>query len=125
MMKRIAPLFLLIMWASVGCDDNDDSGDGSDIDTGTDTDSDTDTGGEAFAGSCTTVGAEGLPLAHGEQILFADDERAFTDRVIELLRNREQRRQLGDTARRYVYEHFRWEKVAEVFLDLCKRVAKG
>lgn len=73
----------------------------------------------------TSVGAEGLPLAHDEQILFADDERAFADRVIELLRDREHRRRLGETARQYVYDHFRWEKVADVFLDLCRQTAKG
>jgi len=71
----------------------------------------------------TTVGAEGLPLRQGEQIFFADDESAFAGRVVALLRDPGLRRIMGETARKYVYEHFRWEKVAEVFSDICDKVA--
>jgi glycosyltransferase involved in cell wall biosynthesis len=71
----------------------------------------------------TAVGAEGLPLTHGEQIMFADEEKAFAGHVVTLLRDKTLRKNLGAIARKYVYENFRWEKVAEVFTDICEKVA--
>jgi glycosyltransferase involved in cell wall biosynthesis len=71
----------------------------------------------------TAVGAEGLPLTHGEQIMFADEEKAFAGHVVTLLRDKTLRKKLGAIARKYVYENFRWEKVAEVFTDICEKVA--
>jgi glycosyltransferase involved in cell wall biosynthesis len=70
----------------------------------------------------TSVGAEGLPLIHGEQIMFANEEKAFADHVVTLLRNENRREKLGASARKYVYENFRWEKVAEVFTAICEKV---
>ena len=72
----------------------------------------------------TSVGAEGLPLKHGKQIFFADKETEFADHVITLLRDKQLRKQMGATARQYVLENFRWEKVAEVFADICYKVAR-
>ena len=70
----------------------------------------------------TTVGAEGLPLAHGEQILLADDPKMFADQVTRLLKHPNERRNLEGNARRYVHENFRWEKVAEVFVEICTQL---
>ncbi|HQU71078.1 MAG TPA: glycosyltransferase family 4 protein, partial [Calditrichia bacterium] len=71
----------------------------------------------------TSVGAEGLPLEHNKHILFADDAQRFAEHVIFLLNNPERRREIGAVARKYVYDHFRWERVAEVFDEICHRVA--
>ncbi|GAB4377529.1 MAG: glycosyltransferase [Calditrichia bacterium] len=68
----------------------------------------------------TSVGAEGLPVTHGEHLFLADEEKAFADYVIQLLRNPEQRRQMGLKARKYVEENFSWEKVSEVFGNICE-----
>jgi len=73
----------------------------------------------------TSVGAEGLPLNHGEQIMFADEEKEFAKHTVELLRNADLRKKMGETARDYVYTNFRWEKVAEVFTGICEDVANG
>ena len=40
----------------------------------------------------TTVGAEGLDVQHGRDIILADDARAFSQAAIMLLRDRELRR---------------------------------
>lgn len=72
----------------------------------------------------TTVGAEGLPLTHEEHILFADKEQDFADNAVKLLRDEELRRSLGATARKYVYDHFRWEKVATIFKTVCEDIIK-
>ncbi len=70
----------------------------------------------------TAVGAEGLPLEHGKHLFYADTEADFAKYTLQLLRDDAQRKQMGKTARQYVYDHFRWEKVAEVFEDVCQRV---
>ena len=67
----------------------------------------------------TRVGAEGLPLKDDEHILFADDPNQFAQRVLWLLTNPSERSKIGESARKYVYENFRWEKVAEVFSEIC------
>lgn len=73
----------------------------------------------------TAVGAEGLPLEDGKQILFADEPDRFADHVVHLLRDESRRRGLGKTARQYVYDHFRWERVAEVFEGICRETVQG
>lgn len=69
----------------------------------------------------TTVGAEGLPLRHGEHILLADTPDEFARSVIHLLGNAARRRDLASSGSRYVRENFGWDKVSEKFVDLCRR----
>ena len=71
----------------------------------------------------TTVGAEGLPLQDGKHFYRADTPVAFSERVLELLRDADKRRSMGEDAREYVYENFRWQRVADRFLDICRQVA--
>jgi glycosyltransferase involved in cell wall biosynthesis len=70
----------------------------------------------------TTIGAEGLPITHNENIVIADDAETFAQDCIRLIREKEERDRIGDNARQYVYEHFRWDVVARVFSDVCEDV---
>lgn len=63
----------------------------------------------------TSVGAEGLPVRHGENILLADTPDDFASSVISLLRDSNQRKRLGAAARALVQEKYSWPKVAESF----------
>jgi len=63
----------------------------------------------------TSVGAEGLPVQHGENILLADTPDDFACSVISLLRDSDRRSQLGAAARALVQEKYSWPKVAESF----------
>jgi sugar transferase (PEP-CTERM/EpsH1 system associated) len=63
----------------------------------------------------TTIGAEGLPVNSGKDVLFADDPSQFAKAVIQLIVNPEQRRRIGQAARQLVEEHFSWSSVAAVF----------
>jgi sugar transferase (PEP-CTERM/EpsH1 system associated) len=63
----------------------------------------------------TSVGAEGLPVQTGENILLADAPNDFASAVITLLRDSTQRRRLGTAARILVHENYSWPKVAEAF----------
>lgn len=61
----------------------------------------------------TTVGAEGIPVAPGENILIADDEQGFADQVCLLLRDSGLRDRIGRHARQFIEERFGWPRIAE------------
>ena len=66
----------------------------------------------------TSVGAEGLPVQSGENILVTETPRDFAQAVLSLLRDPNQRQRLGASARALVQEHYSWRKVAETFADV-------
>jgi polysaccharide biosynthesis protein PslH len=72
----------------------------------------------------TTVGAEGLPVTHGRDILLADDEAGFARSVVQLLRDAGARRRLETASRRLVAEHFDWSAVARDLDHALARVAR-
>lgn len=61
----------------------------------------------------TTVGAEGLPVQSGENILLADDPEEFARIVVALLREPWRREQIGRAARELVEERFSWAAVTD------------
>jgi polysaccharide biosynthesis protein PslH len=72
----------------------------------------------------TSVGAEGLPVRSGENILLADTPQGFADCVISLLRDAGERKRLGDAARKLVEEKYGWPKVAESFARILGNVVE-
>ncbi len=70
----------------------------------------------------TTLGAEGLPVRHAENILLADSPHDFARSVISLLRDSNQRNRLGSSARALVQEKYSWPKVAESFAHALRDV---
>jgi glycosyltransferase involved in cell wall biosynthesis len=71
----------------------------------------------------TTVGAEGLAVTHGRDVLLADGAPDFARAIVQLLSNIDQRRQLGRAARALVVEHFDWSTVARDLESALLRVA--
>ena len=63
----------------------------------------------------TTVGAEGLPVTHGKDIVIADEPAQFAERTVQLVRDAATRRQLETAARRLVVDHYDWSAVAHDF----------
>jgi polysaccharide biosynthesis protein PslH len=63
----------------------------------------------------TSVGAEGLPVRAGENILLADMPDDFARSVVSLLLNANERKRLGTAARALVQEKYSWLTVAESF----------
>lgn len=59
----------------------------------------------------TTIGAEGLPVVSGKNILLADEPRQFASEVVTLLRNPARRRELGAAARLLVEKNYSWNSV--------------
>jgi sugar transferase (PEP-CTERM/EpsH1 system associated) len=60
----------------------------------------------------TSVGAEGLPVTSGRDIVLADDPEAFASSVLRLLRDPSARQRLGHAARTLVEQHYDWSAVA-------------
>lgn len=58
----------------------------------------------------TTIGAEGLPARHGENLLIADEAGAFADAVSALLTSSDLRTQLGETGRAIFESELTWDK---------------
>jgi len=61
----------------------------------------------------TTLGAEGLDLAHGSSALLADDAAAFADAVLLVLDDPLLAGRLGACGRRHVIEHFDWNRIGD------------
>jgi len=57
----------------------------------------------------TSVANEGICAKHGDEILIADDEEEFADRVVALLQDQSLRDSLARAGHRMVHERFTWE----------------
>jgi glycosyltransferase involved in cell wall biosynthesis len=67
----------------------------------------------------TTVGAEGLPLTHGVELLLADAPETFADAVVKLFGDSQYATELGQRAAAVVRENHGWRPVTEIFVSLC------
>ncbi|MBA3662807.1 MAG: glycosyltransferase family 4 protein [Bacteroidetes bacterium] len=65
----------------------------------------------------TTVGAEGIPVTHGKNILIADNPDDFSAAVIELLNNDEKRHSLESEAQKLAEKEFDNKKVVANLLS--------
>lgn len=70
----------------------------------------------------TTIGAEGLPVTSGRDIVLEDDPGRFAAQVIRLLEDRGERRRIGGAARALVVERYTWDVAAQRFAEICERV---
>ena len=73
----------------------------------------------------TTVGAEGLPLRDGEELLIADDPESFANAVVRVLSDQAFADELGKRAAANVRERFAWSSVANSFAEICQSVCCG
>jgi glycosyltransferase involved in cell wall biosynthesis len=73
----------------------------------------------------TTIGAEGLPVVPGKEIVMADTPEGFAESVTELLNNREMAQELGRNAATRVRNEFGWDQVAKTFATACENVLRG
>ena len=70
----------------------------------------------------TSIGAEGLPVTHGRDILIADDPPGIAAHIVNLLKSPEARSRIGDQGRRLVSDGYSWEAAARSFSDICESV---
>lgn len=72
----------------------------------------------------TKIGAEGLPVTHGKDVLLADEPDDFAEHVVGLLQNESRRHELGSAARNLVEQHYSWERVAKDCEAIFDRVVE-
>jgi glycosyltransferase involved in cell wall biosynthesis len=71
----------------------------------------------------TTLGAEGLDVEPGRNVILADEPDDFARAVVALLADRDRRQALGHAARALVEERYSWDRVARDFEECCRQVA--
>ena len=59
----------------------------------------------------TTLGAEGLDVQHGQNILIADTNEQIVEAIVRVVENEDRRRELGAAGRALVADHYDWSKV--------------
>jgi glycosyltransferase involved in cell wall biosynthesis len=73
----------------------------------------------------TSISCEGIKAAPGKDILVADTPEEFTQKVIDLLTNRNLRHKLTTNGRQKVEEEYSWDSraimVQEIFNRLLSR----
>ena len=69
----------------------------------------------------TSIGAEGLPVVDGREIVLADTPESFAKAVIKLIRDENLANQIGQRAAERVRSEFGWDKVADDFAAICER----
>jgi sugar transferase (PEP-CTERM/EpsH1 system associated) len=71
----------------------------------------------------TTIGAEGLPLKDGEEIVRADDAPSFARAICDLLSDPARANRIGKAAATRVRAEFGWPQAGAVFAGTCEAVA--
>jgi sugar transferase (PEP-CTERM/EpsH1 system associated) len=67
----------------------------------------------------TSIGAEGLPVTDGEDIILADTPETFASSVIQLLTDAQRAERIGRRAANLVRAEFGWGRVADKFATIC------
>jgi glycosyltransferase involved in cell wall biosynthesis len=70
----------------------------------------------------TSIGAEGLDVKNGRDLLLADDAAALSDAILLLLRDTALRRQYEEAAAKLA-ARYDWSNVAQLFADILREVS--
>ena len=70
----------------------------------------------------TSIGARGLDVTSGENIVIADHRMEFARRVVELLNNEQLRRKIAYNGRKLVETKYSWEKMADMLNNILESV---
>lgn len=77
---------------------------------------------EAFAMNkaviSTSLGAEGIPAQHDQEILLADDAASFARRTLDVLDDAALRNRLGRQSREFAVEQFDWRTIQRSLYDV-------
>ena len=66
----------------------------------------------------TTIGAEGLPVRHPDEIRLADPPDCFAAECLRLLNSGSERQTLARSGADYVRKHAGWDRAAKIFEDI-------
>ncbi|HET7152553.1 MAG TPA: glycosyltransferase family 4 protein [Candidatus Kapabacteria bacterium] len=71
----------------------------------------------------TSVGCEGIPATDGKNIMIADSAEEFARAVTTILSDPARAAQMGNAARQFIEERFRWSHAAEMIEQEFARIA--
>ena len=69
----------------------------------------------------TSVGAEGIHYTSGNEIIIADEEREFADKVIALLKDKNQREKISTEARKLAVSQYDWKVIGDKMADFLNK----
>ena len=70
----------------------------------------------------TTIGAEGLPVKHGKNILIGDTPKEFANAIIKLDSDPELYNKITNNAYKLVKESYSWGEISRKFINICRKV---
>lgn len=70
----------------------------------------------------TTVGAEGLALQNGEEIMIADEPNQFAEVVTQLLTDPALRKKIGENGRKRVEQDYDWRNIGQKMLTVYESI---
>jgi polysaccharide biosynthesis protein PslH len=73
----------------------------------------------------TTIGAEGLPVEPGADVIVADSPGKFADAVVRLFRSEAERTRIAEAGRRLVTEQYDWSTVFGHLEQALEAAARG
>lgn len=84
---------------------------------------------DAFASArpvvSTRIGAQGIDVQDGEDLLLGDEPKEFAQQVVRLLGDADLRARLSANGRRLIDEHYQWRAIAERYSDVLTAVVEG
>jgi glycosyltransferase involved in cell wall biosynthesis len=72
----------------------------------------------------TTLGAEGLNVQHGKNILIADTNEQQIEAIVRLIENEEQQKQLVDGGHALVSSHYDWSRLGALLFQTYEELLK-
>ena len=73
----------------------------------------------------TSIGAEGIAVEHGQDILIADTPEAFAQSVIKVIQDSNLAHRLGQNGRRTVTEKYDWQVIYPAWDDVYRSLDDG
>ena len=73
----------------------------------------------------TAVGAEGLALRDGEEIIIADEPKDFAEAVTRLLTDSSLRQKIGENGRARIKQDYDWRNIGKKLLTVYRSVVNG
>jgi glycosyltransferase involved in cell wall biosynthesis len=68
----------------------------------------------------TTVGAQGLEVRSGAQMVLADEPEDFARKTVALLQDKDGRERMARAARTFVEHHYSWQMLGRRYADFCR-----
>lgn len=68
----------------------------------------------------TPTGASGIPEAKNNEhfiVISPKNPDEMADKIIELMENAEERKKIGDNAKKFILENYTWEKIGKILLE--------